>query len=200
MFGTFQAEEERPTYGITKPINSWNAVWANFSHYAVMADEIKQIPSFTDKIKYLFKKPGWLPASMGGYRPAPEIDKQTYSKYNPAYPMQLNYYVLFQYVLCLGVTAFFLFKQSQFTLGEKTIVSIVVSIWVVNCGVLFEAKKWIVVAEWIRMVLFTVLGGTCIYLFDLPVQFYFVALAYGMVSVVWFYSISNLRNEKVSVV
>jgi alkylglycerol monooxygenase len=41
MFGTFQAEEERPTYGITKPINSWNAVWANFSHYVVMADETK---------------------------------------------------------------------------------------------------------------------------------------------------------------
>jgi hypothetical protein len=50
------------------------------------------------------------------------------------------------------------------------------------------------------MVLFTVLGGTWIYLFDLPVQFYFVALAYGIVSAVWFYSISNLRNEKVSVV
>ncbi|MDQ2658099.1 MAG: sterol desaturase family protein, partial [Bacteroidota bacterium] len=32
MFGTFQAEEEKPTYGITKPLNSWNAVWANMSH------------------------------------------------------------------------------------------------------------------------------------------------------------------------
>ncbi len=200
MFGTFQAEEERPTYGITKPINSLNAVWANFSHYAVMAEEIKQITSFTDKIKYLFKKPGWLPASLGGYRLAPEIDKQTYSKYNPAYPIQLNYYVLFQYVLCLGVTAFFLFKQSQFTLSEKAFISIVVSIWVVNCGVLFEAKKWIVVAEWIRIILFTALGVVCIYLFNLPVQFYFGAIAYGLVSVVWFYSISNLRNEKVSVV
>jgi len=200
MFGTFQAEEERPTYGITKPINSLNAVWANFSHYAVMAEEMKQIPSFTDKIKYLFKKPGWLPASMGGYRPASEVNEQTYKKYNPSYPMQLNYYVLFQYVLCLGVTAFFLFKQSQFTLSEKAIASLVISIWVVNCGVLFEARKWIVVAEWIRILLFTALGGACIYLFNLPVQFYLVALAYGLVSAVWFYSISNLRNEKVSVV
>jgi len=200
MFGTFQAEEERPTYGITKPINSLNAVWANFSHYAVMAEEMNQIPTFTDKIKYLFKKPGWLPASMGGYRQVPQVDNQTYKKYNPSYPMQLNYYVLFQYVLCLGVTAFFLFKQSQFTLSEKAIASLVISIWVVNCGVLFEARKWIVVAEWIRILLFTALGGACIYLFKLPVQFYLVALAYGLVSAVWFYSISNLRNEKVSVV
>ena len=29
MFGTFQAEEEKPTYGITKPLNSWNAIFAN---------------------------------------------------------------------------------------------------------------------------------------------------------------------------
>ncbi|HEX8060774.1 MAG TPA: sterol desaturase family protein, partial [Cyclobacteriaceae bacterium] len=61
MFGTFQAEEEKPTYGITRPINSWNAVYANFSHYAIMATEIRRIPRWTDKIKYLFKKPGWLP-------------------------------------------------------------------------------------------------------------------------------------------
>ena len=34
IFGTFQKEEEKPTYGITKPINSWNAAYANVSHYA----------------------------------------------------------------------------------------------------------------------------------------------------------------------
>src|ERR1043165_5330967 len=61
MFGTFQPEEERPTYGITKPINSWNAAFANFSHYVEMGKDLKQITSWKDKIKYLFMKPGWLP-------------------------------------------------------------------------------------------------------------------------------------------
>ena len=32
LFGTYQAEEEEPVYGITKPLASWNPVWANF-HY-----------------------------------------------------------------------------------------------------------------------------------------------------------------------
>ncbi len=32
IFGTFQPEEEKPTYGITKPINSWNPICANVSH------------------------------------------------------------------------------------------------------------------------------------------------------------------------
>ena len=35
MFGTFQEEEERPTYGITTPLNSWDPIWANFDHLRV---------------------------------------------------------------------------------------------------------------------------------------------------------------------
>jgi len=199
MFGTFQAEEERPTYGITKPINSWNAVWANFSHYAEMAKEMKMIPSWGDKIKYMFKKPGWLPDYLGGYRPAPEVDKRTYHKYDTPHPVQLNYYVLFQYVICLGVTAFFLFKQAQFTLGEKAIATTLISIWVVNCGVLFESKKWVQYSEWIRILTYSLLLIAATTLFSLNSYYYIIALVYGLVSSVWFYSISNPRNEKVAV-
>lgn len=199
MFGTFQPEEERPTYGITKPINSWNAVWANFSHYAEMAKEMKMIPSWSDKIKYMFKKPGWLPDYLGGYRPAPEVDKRSYHKYDTSYPVQLNYYVLFQYVICLGVTAFFLFKQAQFTLGEKAIATTLISIWVVNCGVLFENKKWVQYSEWIRILSYSLLLIAATNLFSLASYYYLIALGYGLGSGIWFYSISNLRNEKVAV-
>src|SRR5688572_27710497 len=105
MFGTFQEEQERPTYGITRPINSWNAVWANFSHYSMMSRDLAAIPRWTDKVRYLFKKPGWLPAELGGYRPASAIDKTTYKKYETPAPVLVNYYVLVQYVICLAVTA-----------------------------------------------------------------------------------------------
>src|SRR5688572_28268630 len=111
MFGTFQAEEERPTYGITKPLNSWNAVFANVSHYVEMCKDLKRIPSWSDKIKYLFKKPGWLPDYLGGYRAAPEVTKETYKKYETPSALSLNLYVLFQYVLCLVGTSLFLFMQ-----------------------------------------------------------------------------------------
>src|SRR5690606_28615374 len=107
MFGTFQEGEERPTYGITKPINSWNSIWANISHYAEMGKDIKQIPKWSDRIKYLFKKPGGLPDYMGGYRAAPQVEKVSYQKYDTPTPMVLNDYVLFQYTLCLVATALF---------------------------------------------------------------------------------------------
>lgn len=186
MFGTFQEEEERPTYGITKPINSWNAVWANFSHYAEMGKDLKQIPTWSDKIKYLFKKPGWLPDYLGGYRAAPPVDKSTYKKYDTPSSVTLNLYVLFQYVLCLAGTSLFLFNASKFSLSEKAMITVMISIVVVNCGVLFENRSWVRYAEWIRIVVYPALFGAVIYWNALPSWLYGVALLYLTISTIWF--------------
>ncbi len=32
LFGTFQLEEEEVAYGVTKPLESWNPLWANFDY------------------------------------------------------------------------------------------------------------------------------------------------------------------------
>lgn len=195
MFGTFQKEEEKPVYGITKPINSWNAVWANFSHYATMARELKRITSWKDKIKYLFKKPGWLPEYLGGYRSAPDIESD-YRKYEPPVPLQVNYYVLFQYLLCLGATSFFLFQQKDFNLTEKIILAAAISWWVMNCGVLFEQKKWIWVTEWIRIFFFGVAVITITAVSGGNIVFYLMSIAYMVVSGFLFYQIN--KNAKAS--
>src|SRR5690606_10953104 len=115
--------EEKPTYGITRPLNSWNAVWANVSHYAEMGKDLKRIPRWNDRIKYLFMKPGWLPDYLGGYRPAPEIDSATHQKYETPSPLSLNLYVMFQYTLCLVGTALFLFKADKFSLAEQVFIT-----------------------------------------------------------------------------
>ncbi|NJM24650.1 MAG: sterol desaturase family protein [Bacteroidia bacterium] len=148
MFGTFQAEEEKPTYGITKPLNSWNAIWANVSHYAEMGKDMKRIPLWTDKIKYLFKKPGWMPDYLGGYRAAPAVDKGTYKKYETPAPLALNLYVMFQYLVCLLGTALLLFNADKFTMPEKALVTLIISITVVNSGVLFEKRTGFIGRSW----------------------------------------------------
>jgi alkylglycerol monooxygenase len=191
MFGTFQAEEERPTYGITKPINSWNPIFANFSHYVEMGKDLKQIPGWGDRIKYLFMKPGWLPKSMGGYRPAPEVDKSTYKKYRTDGPMQLNLYVLFQYILCLIGTSMFLFNSRKFDMGEKAIVAVIIAITVVNCGVLFEKRSWVKWSEWIRIILYPILLIALTYLNNWPTSYYGVAAGYLFISSIWFNSITK---------
>lgn len=190
LFGTFQHEEERPTYGITRPIRSWNPVWANFNHYASMAEDLQHIVTWRDKIRFLFKKPGWLPDYLGGYKAAPPVDRLSYQKYETPAPVQLNYYVLFQYIICLVCTSFFLFKQGSFTMPEKLLAASLLSLWVVNSGVLFEKRNWVRISEWIRILLYPLLlMGATLY-FGLPLWLIGAAVVYLFISSIWFYRIT----------
>lgn len=191
MFGTFQAEEEKPIYGITKPINSWNAAWANMSHYVEMGKDLKRINRWSDKIRYLFKKPGWLPDYLGGYRPAPDVDASTYHKYESTSFGLLNYYVLFQYTVCLVGTALFLFNASAFTLGEKGFITLLISWFVVNAGVLFENKRWVKWSEWIRIFIFPLILTVLVHIQELNPLLQLVSVGYFLISAIWFYFIQK---------
>ncbi len=195
MFGTFQPEEEKPTYGITKPINSWNAVWANMSHYAGMANDIKQIPDWRDRIKYLFKKPGWFPNNRGGFRVAPEIDPATFKKYDTPTPLSLNLYVLFQYLLSLAGTALFLFNSGKFSLAEQAFITLLITAVIVNCGVLFEQKKWVIWAEWIRIILYPFLLSGIAYWLGGPWWLHVLGFSYLVISFIWFYSLQRIHGQ-----
>ena len=198
MFGTFQPEEEKPTYGITKPINSWNPVFANISHYVEMSKDMKRIPSWSDKIKYMFMKPGWLPASLGGYRAAPEVDRAVFKKYETPAPMLLNLYVLFQFVLCLAGASLFLFFAKEFTLPEKAFISLLITMVVVNCGVLFENRSWGVYSERIRIFLYPALLAILTYVNGWSVWLYLLSASYFIISIAWF-SFIQRRNAQVRV-
>ncbi len=189
MFGTFQAEEEHPTYGITKPIKSWNAAWANMSHYVDMSKDLKRIDKWSDKIRYLFKKPGWMPEHLGGYRAAPELDANSYRKYETVGFDALNYYILFQYAVCLVGTALFLFNASKFNLTEKGFITLLISWFVVNAGVLFENKNWVMWSEWIRIFLFPSLLSFLVFYYELSPLLHIVSSSYFLISAIWFYFI-----------
>jgi alkylglycerol monooxygenase len=191
MFGTFQPEEEKPTYGITKPLNSWNPIYANFSHYVSMAEDLKVIPKWSDRFRYLFKKPGWLPSYLGGYRAAPAVDKTTYQKYDPPSTMSLNLYVLLQYMLCLVGTSLFLFNAGKMNLGEKVFLTALICLTVVNSGVLFEQRTWVRYSEWIRVISYPLILIALTLLNDWSPIFHLVAIVYGIVSSSWLFSLQK---------
>ncbi|MFN8340059.1 MAG: sterol desaturase family protein [Cyclobacteriaceae bacterium] len=187
LFGTFQEEEERPTYGITKPLNSWNAVWANFSHYATMWDELKTIPRLQDRLKYLVKKPGWLPSYLGGYRPAPAIDKVKYQKYETHPGVRLMTYVFFQYITCVSGTAIFLFSQSLLSLSTKAGIAVLIGWWVVNCGVLLEFRSWARWSEWLRIALYASCGVVMYLNANLTLNQGAIVVSYCLISAIGYY-------------
>lgn len=182
LFGTFQIEEEKPTYGITVPVNSWNPVWVNLSHYAIMKEEIKQIPNTLDKIKYLFNKPGWLPDYLGGQREVKEID-ESYRKFDTNVPKPLNFYVFFQYIALMALTAYFLFNLGSFDWELKISLSSLIIWSTVSFSGVFEQSRWYHVQEIIRVSLFSIaVWYIGLNLFNeniiIPVLFIYVLISY----------------------
>ena len=165
MFGTFQEEEERPVYGITKPTNSWNPVWVNLAHYAEMWKTIQTIPGFGNKMKYIFNKPGWMPNDMGGPIPVPEVSRDSYHKYNPGTIPGIAPYIFIQYLVILGATALFLFTYSEDAWLLNTICIGLLLVSVVACGVLLENKPWMFSFEIGRQLLTFLSIGALVFVF-----------------------------------
>jgi sterol desaturase/sphingolipid hydroxylase (fatty acid hydroxylase superfamily) len=70
MFGTFQPEIQRPTYGLTKPVETYNLIKLQYGDYAQIVRNVRAAERFRDKLGYLFGPPGWEPA---GHRPDPDL-------------------------------------------------------------------------------------------------------------------------------
>ena len=83
-------------------------------------------------------------------------------------------------------------------MGEKALIAILISIVVVNCGVLFENKPWVKILEWIRIILYPATLIWLSFFYHWPLTYSLGAGAYLVISVVWFYSLfRNLRVVKV---
>ena len=190
LFGTFQEEQEQPTYGITKPVNSWNPVWVNLDHYASMWESIKAISNWKDRLKFVFKKPGWFPENMGGYQPAREVEKK-YKKYNTEIPASRHGYVLFQYVASLGITAFFLFRQQNLGLNDQLLFISAIVLSVVNMGGLLESKSWVWLSEALRIMFVSVILLYQLANLQLSWLLMLLILLYLFASLIWFVFITR---------
>ena len=60
LFGTFEPEIEKPVYGLVKNINTYNPVKVAFNEWIQMfKDAFASKTSFSNRLKYLVKPPGW---------------------------------------------------------------------------------------------------------------------------------------------
>src|SRR5690606_2916885 len=82
-FGTCQVEEEEPVYGITKPLKSWNPLWANVHVFVQIAEDAWRSPRWRDKLRIVFGRPGWRPPELGEVERPREVSAETFEKYDP---------------------------------------------------------------------------------------------------------------------
>lgn len=84
LFGTFKAEEDRPRYGLTRNVNTFNPVSVAFSEWIHLYKKIHRTRSAKDALKYLVKPPGW--SHDGSSKTAREMIEE-YNRSHPDSPI-----------------------------------------------------------------------------------------------------------------
>jgi sterol desaturase/sphingolipid hydroxylase (fatty acid hydroxylase superfamily) len=112
LFGTFVREEEAPVYGVVKPLESFNPIWAQVQPLVALGAASLAAPRPLDKLRVWLASPTWRPE---GVPPYPGVEDGSYlarPKYDPVAPPGVRAYVLVQFVLALAITAAVMATQS----------------------------------------------------------------------------------------
>ncbi|MGW3964169.1 sterol desaturase family protein [Amycolatopsis sp. NPDC005003] len=71
LFGTFQEEEERPTYGLTTPPPTQNVVGLQTFEFKQLWRDVRKARTGRERLKYLFGPPGSGPEETADLAPEP---------------------------------------------------------------------------------------------------------------------------------
>lgn len=69
LFGTFEPEDaaDKPVYGLTKNIETFNPVRVAFQEWASIWRDLLRASSWGERAHYVFGRPGWRPAAQNSY-------------------------------------------------------------------------------------------------------------------------------------
>ncbi|MFT3699211.1 MAG: sterol desaturase family protein [Kofleriaceae bacterium] len=59
IFGTYEREDDRVVYGLTKNVHTFHLAKVGFHDVAAMANDVKRAPTLRAKLGYIFAPPGW---------------------------------------------------------------------------------------------------------------------------------------------
>lgn len=147
LFGTFQKEEEEPTYGLTKPLKTYSFLWQHF-HFAIeLWLAIKSKNTLKEKWKVITGKPEKLDESLREKAEALFNIKQAAGDIE----QPLNKYVIVQVIGLLSSLFIFIALEKYFSVGFKAGFTLLVLLTLINCGAIMEQKRWIFLVESLRL-------------------------------------------------
>lgn len=160
LFGSFQPEQKRPTYGTTIPLRSYNPLWGNAQHLHRTLLLSRGASRLHEKVWAWFAHPAWLP--RGVQDPHTKPDRSHYSKYRPAIPTHRTVYVVGSLLGVVTLGAPFVFVGHLLPVSQIAVASTVLAMsYVVLCGII-EDRAWAYSTEWLRIAaLATVTGWLC---------------------------------------
>jgi sterol desaturase/sphingolipid hydroxylase (fatty acid hydroxylase superfamily) len=160
MFGTFAREEEPPRYGVVKPFESVNPLWAQLEPLVALARASAAAPRFSDKLRMWFASPAWVPA---GVAPYPGVADDSYlrrPKYDPRVSRSVAAYAFIQFAIATVATAVIMFTQAEAPRPLLAAGGALVILTLSTCAGLLEEKRWAKPVEAVRLALVVALAAS----------------------------------------
>lgn len=171
LFGTFQAEDEQPVYGLTKPLESHSFLWQHFHYYVELFYLARTRKGWKAKIAVFFQPPEKMEEHI-----REQVEHIFLRKNRKILSKRLRRYAVVQLaitlLLVIAVTTWFAVCDT----GLKLELFLFSFLTLVNIGAVIEQKRYVFeleVARLFQLQLFL------LYWLDLPVVLYLLPLATG---------------------
>ena len=140
LFGTFEEEVEKPTFGVRGGLSSFDPVSANLSYYATMARLCLAAREWRDKLHVFLAPPGWVPANLRPEGPPAPFDLAAVRPYDPPSGAGAALIVFAALVAMIGATAGFLLAAPTLPLANGFVVflSMAAALW--GMGALLDGR------------------------------------------------------------
>ena len=158
IFGTFQAEEEEPDYGVLKPLPSWNPWVVNTYPIISLAKRSWHMSRWRDKFLVWFAPPAWIPGE-GEVLPAFPPKDRGYDRDEP----RMHPYLMVQLFPLVIYMTWVLLLDSQFELITKLILITFLVVSMVSWAALIERRSWSVPFESFRLGAVLITSGIFMY-------------------------------------
>lgn len=149
LFGTFQAEEEHPKYGLTHPVNSYSFLWQHFHYYLELIEACKRVTGYRNKMKIVFGGPAMLDQEIRPYLEKKFLQHKRSSRYRFKFKVYLNIQISLSVLLLMVITAAYAYTG----IDDRIFITSFILLTLINCGALLEQRKWIFYLECIRFIL-----------------------------------------------
>jgi len=148
MFGTWEPETERCVYGVTKPLDSYNSLYAQVAGYVDIARMWKLAPTFCEKLKVVFWPPGWQPPWL----PVAALVTLPRTKFEPDTDVRAKWHALGQFTLLIIGVFCFLMWGGALTKAEQAVCFVLFAMTLFSTSALIESKRWAWKVEGARLV------------------------------------------------
>lgn len=165
IFGSFQEElaEETAVFGLRKPLNSWNPIWANVHVYWRLALDFVSIPGIANKLKLLFKPPGWRADNQQSHCKLGTDTVDLTARFDPAISQFALIYTFAQFLFTVVLSLAVLLDAAalSYSLLSLAVIYLFFSFYV--AGTWLEGREFALTLEIVRLVFLV----PCLLLLDL---------------------------------